>query len=298
MLKFLGKWSLILSTLFLQFSVVAQGGEEDHESLDWLKDNLTYAYHNSSQGKWWLNKFQFNAEKGTIHIQNASTVNPRKFSGKSWIDRRVHLSNLDPYGITISPVPENKGRIVKGRVLVIPVVHNEKKIAKALDGQRVSSESFLQFSIPYQMEDTLRGFADSVKYHLQDAIEAYSRLFFLGNEEEDVEQVFKALKGEFLHRSVTRKYTTVFPSVVEFEDKLGSKPIRKGFLGYDANTRLFYEVFVEDSTLTTYHYDWARGIRLTLQCVELPERKIELTSLLHYQLITGDEMTEFRRLSY
>lgn len=278
--------------------VFSQATELEKVSLDWLKTNLTYNYYNPDQEKWWLNKMEYNLQNGTIHVQNASTTNPNKFRDRSWIDRRVSLSLLDPYSISINPVTSHKGRIVKGSVLIIDVIHNEKKIIKSLDGKRATPESFLQFSMPAALLDTANGFADSLKFHLVRAIETQSMLFSTGETNEDVLKIFQALRGQFISGSITRSYQTLFRHVVEFEDKLGAKPIRKGFFGYDDEKGLFFESIVEVGKQVTTYYKISETDVLSLVGVDDPRMNIELTSLLHFKEQKGAGKEEFRRISY
>lgn len=289
---------LLIFCTSLCITSYGQNAELEKTSLDWLKKNLTYNYLNPDQGKWWLNKMEFSLQNGTIHIQNASTVNPKKFRERSWIDRRVSLSFLDPYSISINPVNENRGRIVKGSVLVINVVHNEKKIGKTLDGKKATPESFLQFSIPSSLSDTVEGFADSLKFHLVQAIEAQSMLFNAGDLEKNIEKVFQTLRGEFISGSVTRSYSGIFRHVVQFEDKLGAKPIRSGFFGFDEGRNVFFESIVEDGKQVTTYYEIANTSELSLIGMEDRTMIIELTSLLHFIERKGPGEEEFRRISY
>lgn len=279
--------------------VNGQADSVEEVSLRWLKENLTYNYRNPDQGKWWLNKMEYNLEEGTIHVQNASAVNPKVLREKSWIDRRVNLSQLDPYSIAINPVLEHKGRIVKGSVLLIDVVHNEKKINKTIDGRRATAESFLQFSIPRSVLDTANGFADSLKFHLIQAIEAQSKLFNQNETEENQKLIFQVLRGEFIQGSVTRIYGKVFENVIEFEEKLGAKPLRKGYFGYDRSQGLYFETMVSDEALTMTYFRLSSGNKLTLISTTDPAIRMDLTSLLHFtQSGANGVEVEYRRISY
>lgn len=280
------------------FRAQSQVDSIEEVSLKWLKDNLTYDYFNPDQGKWWLNKLEYNLKEGTIHVQNASSVNPKKLREKTWIDRRVALSQLDPYSIVINSVREHKGRVVKGRVLLIDVIHNEKKINKSIDGKRATSESFLQFSIPNSVLDTARGFADSLKFHLVRAIEAQSLLFNQENAEENKALIFQTLRGEFIQGSITRTYKRTFENVISFVEKNGAKPVRKGYFGYDQTKNLFFETVVSEQSLTVAYYRLNNGHKLALISTTDPAIRIDLVSLLHFEQSYGDAPIEYRRISY
>ncbi len=291
--------TLLIFLITIAPQVKGQADSIEEVSLRWLKENLTFNYPNPDQGKWWLNKMEYNLDEGTIHVQNASTVNPKILREKSWIDRRVNLSQLDPYSIAINPVLEHKGRIVKGSVLLIDVVHNEKKINKTIDGRRATSESFLQFSIPSNVLDTARGFADSLKFHLIQAIEAQSKLFNQNDPEENKKLIFQVLRGEFIQGSVTRTYGNAFQDVIEFQEKLGAKPLRKGYFGYDDSKGLYFEITVSDAALDVTYYRLNNGHKLALISIDDPNKRMNLGSLLHFtQLGTGGTDAEFRRISY
>ena len=285
--------SIVLILFILSFF---PGLGQEASSLKWLKSKLNYAYYNSDQGKWWLNKFEFN-DKDVIHIQNASTENPRKISGKVWIDRRVKLTDLDPYSITIDQVIENKGRIVRGKVLVINAINREKRISKTLDGRAATPETFLQFSIPYQVEDTARNFSDSLKFHLIQAIETSSRVLSSGNVDDDVKMVFEVLRGEFFSGSVTRRYYPMFDNIIEYEDKVGVKPVRKGFFGYSDNNGFFESIITDYGHELTY-YQIEGGSNLVLKDKNGSAQGIKVESLHHFK-VTGDgQEKEFKRVSY
>lgn len=287
--------------IFVFLTIIEVKGQIDsieEASLSWMKENLTYNYYNPDQGKWWLNKMEYNLAEGTIHLQNASTTNPRKLRDKSWIDRRVHLSNLDPYSIRVSPVLQNKGRVVEGQVLLIDVVHNEKKIRKSIDGRQATAESFLQFSIPASLLDTAAGFADSLKFHLTQAIEAQSLLKNAGNMEENVGLVFQFLRGEFLSGSITRTYDPAFKYVIAFEEKQGAKPIRKGYFGFAPEQGLFFETLVSDDRMEVNYYRLGDDEPLVLINTDDASQVIDLMSLLHFSEIRGAIETEYRRIRY
>ncbi len=287
--------------IFLIVSIVEVRGQADsleEVSLFWMKENLTFDYFNPDQEKWWLNKMEYNLKEGTIHVQNASAVNPKKFREKSWIDRRVFLSHLDPYSISINPVREHKGRIVKGRVLIVDVIHNEKRINKAIDGRKATSESFLQFSIPSTVLDTARGFADSLKFHLTQAIEVQSLLANTGSREENIQLIFQVLRGEFIQGSVIRTYSSAFKQVIEFQEKSGAKSVRKGYFGYDQSRDLFFETTVSDGELIVAYYRLNYGPKLALISTTDSSVRIDLESLLHFTQSNSSGEKEFRRISY
>lgn len=288
---------LYIPLVFYSFLGLGQA-QDEQRSINWLKKNLNYSYLNHEQGKWWLNKFELIIESGILHIQNASTENPAKMSGKSWIDRRVKLTQLDPYSISINPIYENKGRIVKGSVLIIHAMDHQKSIGKTIDARTASSESFLQFAIPNQLQETSPNFIDSLKFHLEQIIEWDSKTTKGMDLESNLESVFNVMTGRFLNNSVTRTYARLFNRTIEYEDKLGSKPIRKGFFGYDEIAGAFFETFVEQGIQKSYTYVLSGDERLELISKSDPSRKIIISSLLHFEIISESKPKNFRRISY
>ncbi len=269
---------------------------DDSYSTAWLSKHLNYSYFNFDQQKWWVNKFEYNNE-GIAHFQNLSTENPKKFSGRSWIDRRVRWVDLDPYSITINQVAENQGRIVKGSVLHIDVINHQRKIRKSLDGKPATPENFLQIAIPRSITDTSTYFVDSLKYHLVAAIEWNSRISSAGVDE-DIRQIFRTLRGTFSSTSITRTYTQVFPNQLQYTDKLGAKPIRTGFFGYDNEDGLFESILDETGSQVHYYELLEKDGVLTLEEKNGGDRRLSMPSLLHFQLDANGNSTEFKRVSY
>ena len=264
-------------------------------SLDWLSENLDYAYFNADQGKWWVNTFEYN-DQGIAHFQNTSAENPNKFSGKSRIDRRVNWIHLDPNSFELQKVRSNQGRIVRGEVLIVHVIDGQRKIGKALDGRNATPENFLQISVPQSILDTASYFSDSLKFHLKEAIEANSLITPNGTEE-DVEKVFRLLRGEFVAGSIKRRYEPLFENKIKFEDKLGAKPVRSGFFGYENG--VFFEMELSEKGYKVYNYEQtvADG-KLVLVAKGDAQRRIELPSLHHFHVRGDDASLDFKRLSY
>ncbi len=287
----------LLSFLLVgSLSINSFAQSESKAPLEWLKSHLNYSYRNHDQGKWWINKFEYN-DQGVVHFQNTSTENPAKFSGKSWIDRRVRWIDLDPYSISITNVAEDQGRIVAGKVLKVNVINNQRKIRKLLDGKPATAENFLQIAIPRQILDTAAYFPDSLKWNLVQAIESNSRIGPTGTPE-DIEAVFNVLRGDFLFDNYTRTYTRTFPDRIEYVDKLGAKPVAKGFFGRQEENE-FVEMRMSEQGFETYHYQLVSSDNvLKLVCREVPSRIIEIPSLHHFNLNSDGPDKEFRRISY
>jgi len=285
----------ILPCCFVILTPLLSLAQETH-SLNWLYSNLNYSYFNPDQGKWWVNKFESN-EKGVVHFQNMSTENPAKFSGKSWIDRRVSWINLDPFTIETKTIRSNKGRIVRGEVLIIHVIDDQRKIAKSLDGRRATPENFLQVSVPSQILDTASHFTDSLKYHFTSVIEENSMIVREEDQEVNVAKVFQVLRGDFSNGSVIRSYGRLFDKKLEFTEKLGAKPVLKGFFSFEDGR--FQETLVSETIHETYFYNFKEeGTSIRLVSEQDAARSITLSSLHYFTTNVDGTSSEFKRLSY
>ena len=285
------RFAVVLCVLSLCQESAAQGSA----SLDWLSQNLDYSYFNSDQEKWWVNTFEYN-DQGIAHFQNTSAENPNKFSGKTRIDRRVKWIDLDPYSFELQKIRSNKGRIVRGEVLIVHVIDGQRKIGKSLDGRNATPENFLQIAIPQSILDTASHFSDSLKFHLKAAIET-NALIEADGSSEDITKVFTLLRGEFVSGSIKRKYELLFDRKIKYEDRLGAKPIRSGFFGFENGT--FFEMVLSEEGHSVFNYQKTiDNGRLTLIAEEDPKRKIELPSLHHFQVVEENINLDFKRLSY
>jgi len=286
-----------LALLSICYLVSPCGGKAQslEVSLAWLAEHLDYQYYNEDQGKWWINRFDYSPEKSSVRIQNASANHPRDAGSKQWIHRKLALSQLDPRSVTVDEVLKHRGRIVKGKVLVVYTVGKDRIINKSIDGVVASSESFLQFAIPEKVLENQGYFADSLRYHLQSAIFASASLEVSGWKTSDTKLVFEALKGEFQCPDFERHYLTLYPSTMEFEDYQGESLIRKGFLGYRAGKQQFFEWTVSDSTLAAFDYSVEVGDGIDLIAETDSSRTLQVSSLLFFKLKEDDqEMTCWR----
>ncbi len=255
----------LVGIFFFTFGACGQSLEA---SLKWLEQHLNYQYFNEDQGKWWLNRLNYDAELRVIRIQNTSADHPKDVRNKQWIHRRIVLNHLDPSTITVEEVPENRGRIVKGSVLHLHTLGGDRLIEKTIDGASATAESFLQFAVPASLTKENSTFIDSLEYHLRLAIDLSARVARTGSVAKDAEVVLQLLNGEFDCPGFTRRYSKVFAQVHEFEDTSGGKVIQKGFFGYDKDEQRFFEWIAGDEIAIDRSYIFLRDDAMVLHAEE------------------------------
>ncbi|MEM9328109.1 MAG: hypothetical protein AAGA85_20750 [Bacteroidota bacterium] len=288
-------FTLSLAILLLGYSDLS--GQSLSTALDWLGKNLDYQYYNADQRKWWVNRLDYNLQEAYIRIQNASADHPLNAASKQWIHRRVELHFLDPNSIAIDEIPSNRGRVVRGKVLVVKTVGNDRLIQKTIDGAEASSESFLQFSIPKSLLDEQPYFADSLKHYLSEAILSSARLTRPEGSEDDVAMVFDVFQGEFQCPGFVRRFSPIYPLTVEVEDTSGDHLLRKGFFGHERESEGFFTWMVSESASRSRQFDMAPGEEIVLK-----ERDggsaIRMSSLLFFTIVEDSTERECWRLSY
>ena len=223
-------------------------------SLMWLKKHLNYSYPNVDQKKWWLNRFEYNLETQSIHLQNSSVVNPNRFSGKKWLDRTVKLEHLNLNSISIEKVDTHRGRVVIGQLIRIETMNTDKLIIKAIDGRRATPDTFIQISIPAHFIKKSPHLPDSMVFHLKNVI--YQSIQYQNKSIEVQDWLKRTFSGAYKSGATTRTFDVLFSNVIRFEDRIDNKLIAFGFIRIEKSSEVLISIINREvSTLERFMVD-------------------------------------------
>lgn len=231
--------------LALAFDVYSQTAEQDSSSFDatmqWLERKLTYNYYDATNGQWWVNVIQ-KKDNGAFTIKNIAAKHPDRITGKIYYQRTFFLWDLDPNKITVSDIPKDMGRFVKGKLIRLEGFKDENKIATKKDGRVGSKVSYLHISIPTYLEDSLQDYSIKVKEKLTDALYLNARLFNANDEEKNLIAAFNTLSGNYISEDSTSylDFDVLAQRLIRFKVRKDSQ-IKVGTIGYDEEKKtVFY----------------------------------------------------------
>ncbi len=258
-----------LSFVLLLFASVishAQMTEDDEvtyqAAVDWLDSKLNYVYYDDVSGKWWKNTFYINEQKGvTIKHISSDKPNSADIRSKNYTIRTFQLSDINPYNISIKEEEDSKGRIVKGKVLEIRTIANKKSINKKINTRKGSSTSFLFFSFPEFLNDSLANYAELVKSKLEEAIISSTKVYST-NTEEDSKKTLQLLNGSF--RTEEGK-NWIAERLFSNTLKVDTKSDTQTYFGYDQSSKHFYLNSVRNEGVKTIYYELVKGKELHLR---------------------------------
>ena len=259
----------LIGILVITTSLNAQMSEDDEvtyqAAIDWLDSKLNYIYYDEVSGKWWKNTFYVNDKKEvTVKHIASDKPNTANIRSKDYTIRTFSLTDINPYNISIVNEEDSKGRIVKGKVLEIHTFNNAKTIKKKINNRRGSSTSFLFFSFPEFLNDSLANYADIVKSKLSEAIIASTKVY-ASEAEEDIKSVFEILSGNFIgEEDIEWTAEILYPNTLKIVSNLSAQV----FFGYEASKKLFYETIISNKGVQTIHYELSMNNKLQLTEVE------------------------------
>ncbi len=201
------------------------------ESIQWLKDKLTYNYYNESDSEWWLNRFSYNTKSQTITIKNIASPRLESVSDKTYLQLNFRLEELNPFSIQIQKNTSNMGRLVKGKVIRVEAY--EKVIKRVKNGRLTTNQSFIYVSVPAFMEDSLEQFSQSIAHQLERAITLATKVHNKGTEA-NIITLRKLLLGKFTDGAettwdITEVFTNTFEiRVLHAEALVGIKYLSTG----------------------------------------------------------------------
>lgn len=251
---------LFLSLLTISFAQMSEDDEVTYQSaIDWLDSKLNYVYYDDVSGKWWNNTFYVNDKKEvTIKHISSDKPNTANINQKNYTIRTFSLADINPYDIIIREEEDSRGRIVKGKVLEIRTFGREKSIHKKINTRRGSSTSFLFFSFPEFLNDSIADYAQVVKSKLTEAIISSTKVY-ASSYDENIKKFFNTLSGSFKNeKGETWESEQIFPNTL----KITTDPSKREFFGYDSKKKLFYHTSISNEELNTIYYKPGEGYKL------------------------------------
>ena len=259
----------LIGLLCFTSSLFSQMSEDDEvtyqAAIDWLDSKLNYVYYDEVSGKWWKNTFYINDKKGvTIKHISSDKPNTANIRNKNYTIRTFNLTDINPYNISISEEEDSKGRIVKGKVLEIRTLDGKKSINKKINTRKGSSTSFLFFSFPEFLNDSLANYAEVVKAKLTEAIVSSTKVYAT-NQTENFENIFALLGGKFRNEAGEKWVgKQLFPNTL----KIISNDDVQTFFGYDHSIKQFYLTSIKNEGVKTIYYELVDGNKLHLTEVD------------------------------
>ncbi|MCP4461131.1 MAG: hypothetical protein GY816_24385, partial [Cytophagales bacterium] len=190
--------------------------------------------------KWWVNVIQAK-DNGSYTIKNIAAKHPEHVTEKIYHQRTFFMWDLNPKTVSVSDVPNDLGRFVKGKLVRIEGFKGENKIATRKDGRVGSMVSYIHISIPNFLEDSVQGYSLKVKEKLSNALYLNARVLNTNNIEENVDLSFKTFRGNYVSEDSTTylNFEIFNKRLVRFKLKKNMK-IEVGTIGYDEEQEVIY----------------------------------------------------------
>lgn len=209
--------------------------------MQWLERKLTYNYYDPTNEKWWVNVIHVK-ENGAYTIKNIAVKHPKNVTKKTYHQRTFFMWDLNPRTVTISDVPSDLGRFVKGKLIRLEGFKGEKKVGTKKNGRRGSRVSYIHISIPAFLEDSVQEYSMKVKEKLAAAISLNARLFKTSNKEDNINATFNTFKGSYVSEDSTSymNFEKIAAMLVRFTIRENSR-IQVGTIGYEEERNsIFY----------------------------------------------------------
>jgi len=268
---------------------------EDH--LEYLHEKLNYTYYNPGLENYWINKFDISSEDGKMYLKNTRVKDPRIMSGKKYIEKIFVMGDMNPYTIDKVHLDHTEGRMVEGEEIIIYTVKHQKLIRKTVNGVSGSSQSFLQISIPKNIESQTH-ITDTLIQIFKELILFKTTLHNLQNESKNMELIFETLRGDHVYENekgqAKRFIKEETPAMILFEEYQDRQKLLDGSFGYDKVTDRYYEIIVSASGETsTVYYKLRESDQLVLESEDGKRQIFFPNKSLYYYLIEG-KRTDFK----
>ena len=261
--------------IFLTVCTLAATAQQSTR-IEYLKRKLTYNYYNQDQGMWWINSLSYNPEEETFRFKTISAKNPAKIVGKKYTERVFRLKDLNPYHVTIEPIEESHGYLVKGEMIRIETVKHKPLIQKIINTESATPQSYIHFVLPKYLQDSAYALTDSLKLIFEELIMEKTIVYRQESQEENRKAIFESIIGEFEAEDSKRFAEKHSDFVIAFEEYSDRQRNKAGFFGYDQEGDYFYELDVfENGKLieSQFKIDADQKV-LTLKGISHPERTI------------------------
>ena len=231
---------LIVVTRFAFGQTAEQDSSGFDATMQWLERKLTYNYYDPTNEKWWVNVIQVK-DDGAYVMKNIAAKHPDRVSEKIYYQRTFFLWDLNPMAVSVSDIPKDMGRFIKGKLIRLEGFGDEKEIATKKDGRVGSKVSYLNISIPAILEDSTKGYAQEVGDKLSDALYLNARLFNRNNTEENISAAFKAFRGNYISEDSTSylDFEVMDVGLVRFKLREESRELY-GTIGYDVKKDVIF----------------------------------------------------------
>jgi hypothetical protein len=269
------------------------------QGMEYLERKLTYTYYNVDQQMWWVNTFKYNADNGTVRFKSISSDNPAKLLGKKYTERVFRFSDLNPYKVTVQKIEENQGMIVKGSLIRIETVKHEKLVGKTINNRPASAQSYIHFSIPTYLEDSLSEYTETLLTTIQDLISYSTDLHNLEDDSENRSLLFEILEGEHVYlegEAQVKRFTELQgPQLLKYEEYKDRHLVATGEFGFDTERDMVYEKFNPENGEQSVFYYQIMDVNQPLTFVdEENNRRIELINKSLFQYQFEGEILEYR----
>ncbi|UXX78094.1 hypothetical protein N7E81_12070 [Reichenbachiella carrageenanivorans] len=268
-----GKIKKIISCVALcsmvYFQAQGQMPEEDQkqfdEAMSWIETNLEYVYQNPSTGQWWHNKFFYNPKNGEINIKNSSSDVPNATDKEVYFDRVVSLRELDLTSVHIEEVKENKGRVVKGKVLHIDAIGKAQRIQKLYNGKPSFKEFFLQIPIPKSNADFIAQ-AEDCKRHFETVIRLSAEVYPKTDSLQNTDAIFDLMPGKYNGTDQsTCEIEVLFPYTMELRFFRKDQLYKKSVITYDKTNHHFVYWMVNVAGSSHFDLNLSYESQITLE---------------------------------
>ena len=246
--------NLLFVVIFLSDAFAQEGDAAFRKKIDWLEKKLSFTYYNVDQAMWWINTFTYNEESGICKYRSISSKNPAKLVGKKYTERTFRFGDLNPYLITVAPVNENQGMIVKGKLIRLETIKHEALIGKTINGVAGTSQSYIHFSIPKYLEDSVASLTDSIALVLKTLAMSATDLTRSDNEAKNRQAIFEAMTGEFSVGEIKRFAESRREGLIFFEEYKNRVKVAEGYFGFDPVRMQYYQVVIGESGQMTYDF--------------------------------------------
>lgn len=293
--------SLLFVCLLFSQSLRAQSPEDDQtkfrEAIQWLETNLAYVYQNPSTGKWWHNNFLYNPDQQSINVKNSSSDTPNRVDKGLYYDRIVKLRDLDLESVRVEEIRSNKGRVVKGKVLVIDAIGKTQRIQKLYNGDPSFMEFFLQFPLPKANEDLYEK-ADLCKKHFETVIDLAAKVYPAADSLDNTNYFFDLIPGTYDGSDGTRcEVVDIFPHSMELRFYRGQDLYKKSVISYDDINHHFIYWMVNSAGSS--HFDlnlsFSKEIKLSANSMDYV---LTFPNSNHFSILDSGSNIEYNRTGF
>lgn len=218
-----------------------------------LQRKLTFTYYSPDDGKWWINRFNYNEATKRVSLKNIKAKNPNSINSKEYKERLFSFSDINPFSMQLETVAEGHGRMVKGKSINIKTYDRKPSVANTLNGNAGSPSTFLLISIPSYLDDSLKSYSDSV-FMLLHQIAFKAACFKNLKLDQGITKTYEALMGNHIFGNenegwVDRKTIALSPSILHYTESRENQFMATGYFIIDASAKTLKEIRIDTDLL-------------------------------------------------